>query len=67
MGVAAAKAQTAEACDVPPTVVEYIVELRSDMKPDQCSWSGCERAPFSRSLCMRRYQQERRVRKEKRV
>lgn len=62
VGVDAAKRQAADACDVPLSAVERIVEFRSDVKPDACQWGGCDRAPFSQNLCMRHYAQARRRR-----
>ena len=44
--------------------VERAIEFRSESKPDECSWGGCERAPFSQGMCMKHYQQQRRAREK---
>jgi hypothetical protein len=56
--------QTAEDFGVSQGAVERIVEFRLEVRPDQCSWGGCERAPFSQNLCQKHYQQRRRERKK---
>lgn len=63
---AAAIAQTAENFHVSRDMVERIVEFRSDVKPDECVWGGCERAPFSQNLCQKHYMQEYRTKKKTR-
>lgn len=41
-------------------VVETVIEFRRNVKADECSEAGCDRAPFSQSLCTKHYFQKRR-------
>lgn len=41
-------------------VVETVIEFRRNVKVDECSEAGCDRAPFSQNLCTKHYFQKRR-------
>ncbi len=58
--------QTARDWDISSGAVERIIEFRSEDKPDECSWEGCGRAPFSQNLCQAHYMQKRRAGQKKR-
>lgn len=60
-----AKAQAADYFEVPVDVIERVVEFRSRDKQDECSWGGCDRAPFSQNLCVAHYNKKRRAEKKK--
>lgn len=40
--------------------VETVIEFRRNVKADECSEAGCDRAPFSQNLCTKHYFQKRR-------
>lgn len=58
-----ALAQAAEMHRISVDMVERVYEFRSETKPDECIWDGCDRAPFSQNLCVAHYHQQRRAKK----